>query len=425
MLIRLLLRFSSLGLKFGLAIVVARTLGFDAVAAYGLAVAASVIASKVLGLGFSAELNRQLSARDPLPAIGTARRLCGVFAGLYLLAMLALGVAGGSAARALGVPTSLLWGMLLVALSEHAAFEANAWLFSLHRFRAGSLLLFGRTGAWAALACGGLLAGILHSIDAVFALWFASNVLVVAVCWCGVAALARRAPHAARAHRAPARRELFAVWRHGLPFYLAGVLMASLQYAERFVAGGLASADALGRYVFAWSIASAVQTIAFATVAVTAGPGFVKTLAVDPSAFGPQLRRAIAAAVGVTAMTAIAILVVHGQLFQFAHERAGAREVAVLAVLLASFALRSAGDVLWTAAIALRVGSVVTLSMAAVAAAWAPLAWLLIRYSGTTGAALAHLAASAGIVAALALIVVRGARTFAAVPPAEGLSDAA
>ncbi|AXF24652.1 polysaccharide biosynthesis protein [Burkholderia pyrrocinia] len=425
MLIRLLLRFSALGLKFGLAIVVARMLGFDAVAAYGIAVAASVIASKVLGLGFSTELNRRLSARNPLPAIGRARTLCGVFAGLYLLAVLALGAAGGGAAHVLGIPTSLLWGVLLVALSEHAAFEANAWLFSLHRPRAGSLLLFVRTGAWAGLACAGLLAGVLHSIEAVFALWFASNALAVAVCWRSLAALMRRAPHAARADRAPGLHDLFAVWRHGLPFYLAGVLLSSLQYAERFIAGGLASTDALGRYVFAWSIANAVQTIAFSAIAVTAGPRFVRTLAADPAAFGRQLRRALAAAVGVTALAAVAILIVHDELFRLAHEQAGTREVAVLAVLLASFALRSAADVLWTAAIALRAGLAVTLSMAAVAAAWAPLAWHLIGHAGTTGAALAHLAASVGIVAALALIVARGARTHAVTPRREGLSDAA
>ncbi|WP_431290672.1 hypothetical protein [Burkholderia cepacia] len=93
MLTRLLLRFSALGLKFALAIVVARTLGFDAIAAYGLAVAASVIASKVLGLGFSPELNRRLSETNPMPAIAHARRLCVVYGALYVLLAAALAVA--------------------------------------------------------------------------------------------------------------------------------------------------------------------------------------------------------------------------------------------------------------------------------------------------------------------------------------------
>ncbi|WP_431290673.1 hypothetical protein [Burkholderia cepacia] len=63
------------------------------------------------------------------------------------------------------------------------------------------------------------------------------------------------------------------------------MLLAALQYAERFVAGGQVSADALGQYVFAWSIANAVQTVAFATVVATAGPRFVRALADTPGAF--------------------------------------------------------------------------------------------------------------------------------------------
>ncbi|AOK61018.1 polysaccharide biosynthesis protein [Burkholderia ubonensis] len=407
MLVRLFLRFSALGLKFALAIVVARTLGFDAVAAYGLAVAAAVIASKVLGLGFSVELNRRLSARNPLPAIGEARVLCVAFAGLYLLLGAALVVATAGAAGAFGIPARVLWCVLLVALSEHAAFEANAWMFSLHRPRAGSLLLFVRTGLWAGIACAGLLSGVLHTIEAVFALWFASNAFVVAASWRAMAAFARRARNAGLPARSTGLRDVFAVWRHGLPFYMAGVILSVLQYAERFIAGSLASADDVGRYVFAWSIANAVQTVAFATVAVTAGPGFVRALADDPAAFGVRLRRAIAASAGLTVLVAAAILAIHGEIFRLAHEQAGLREIIVLAVLLASFVLRAVADVLWTAAIALRAGVAMTLSMAATACACVPLAWWLIEGFGTTGAALAHLAASVAIVAALGLIVVR------------------
>ncbi|KUZ77119.1 lipopolysaccharide biosynthesis protein [Burkholderia ubonensis] len=411
MLIRLFLRFSALGLKFALAIVVARTLGFDAVGAYGLAVAASVIASKLLGFGFSVELNRRLSARDPLPAIREARTLGVAFGGLYLLLGAPLGAVAlsGAAPYAFGIPTRVLWCVLLVALSEHAAFEANAWMFSLHRSRTGSLLLFARTGAWAGIACAGLLAGAVHSIESVFALWIVSNALVVFLCWCGLGVLADRARRDGRPSPAPDWRDVFAVWRRGLPFYLAGVILSTLQYAERFFAGSLTSPDALGRYVFAWSVANAVQTVAFATVAVTAGPGFVHALAEAPHTFRPRLRRAIAASLSVTVLAGAAILAGHDALFGLAHEQASARETAVLAVLLGSFVLRSVTDVLWTAAIALRAGALVTPSMAAIALVWTPVAWRLIAHFGTTGAAAAHLAASAGVAGVLALIVVRGA----------------
>ncbi|RQU84917.1 polysaccharide biosynthesis protein [Burkholderia cenocepacia] len=420
MLTRLLLRSLALGLKFTLAIIVARTLGFDAVAAYGLAVAAAVIASKLLGLGFSPELNRRLSEPDPLPAFGAMRTLCVAYGGLYLtlVATLAVATANGDAAllARVGLSTRLAWCVLLVALSEHAAFEANGWLFSLHRPRAGSLLLFVRTGAWAGVAGAGLLVGALHSIESVFALWFAANTCVVVLSWRRIGAVARQAHDRPQAARAPAVRErgVLSIWRHGLPFYVAGIVLASLQYAERFIGGGHLSADALGRYVFAWSIANAIQALAFSTVVVTAGPRFVRVLSDAPGTFPRLAVRATVASVAVTSIAGAAVLALHRDLFAFAHEPAGTGQVALLATLLVSFVLRGAADVLWTAAIALRAGCAAMLSMIALALTYLPLAWSLIAHAGAMGAAIAHLAASAGIVATLALIVARTGRSRAA-----------
>ncbi|WP_369324803.1 polysaccharide biosynthesis protein [Burkholderia cepacia] len=427
MLIRLTLRFAALGLKFGLTIIIARALGFDAFAVYGLAVAASVVASKLLGLGFSTELNRRLSASDPLPAIGEAHRLGTAFAGLYLLICTSLAIASlaGFSAGEFGVSTRVLGCVLLVALAEHAAFETNTWMFSLHRPRVGSLLQFVRTGGWAAIACAGLLVGAIRSIEAVFALWFACNACVVAVSWHRIGVLARRAGHAGRIARMPAARDMIEVWLRGLPFYAAGGLLSILQYVERFIANGHASADALGRYVFAWSVANAVQAIALATVVATAAPDFVRVLTDDPADFRRRLRRAVAASAGLATLLSVAILAVHDDLFRLANERVGAHEVVLLAVLLASFVLRAAADVLWAAAIALRTGVAVTLSMAGIALVCVPAAWYLIARFGTTGAALAHLTASIAIVAALAPIVLRSVRIHAAGAIRRSVSDAA
>ncbi|VWB62140.1 putative polysaccharide biosynthesis transporter protein [Burkholderia aenigmatica] len=414
MLTRLLLRFAALGLKFALTVVIARTLGFDAVAAYGLAVAASVIASKALGLGFGPELNRRLSETNPLTAIDDARALSIGYGALYLLmaASFALVATNDSiVARldrfALSVP--LAWCVLLVALSEHAAFEVNGWLFSLHRPRAGSVLLFVRTGVWSGLACAGLLAGVLHSIEAVLALWIATNAAVVAVGWRKIRAFAQRVRGLGLPAPTPHPRRMWTVWRRGLPFYAAAVILASLQYAERFIAGGRIGADALGQYVFAWSIANAVQTVAFATVAVTAGPRLVRTLADTPDAFLRRTWQAIAASAAVTLLVSTGIVAAHRTLFAVAHEPVETGHVALLAVLLGSFVLRAAADVLWSAAIALRAGGVVLTAIAGLALLYVPVALHLISASGAEGAALAHLAASIAIATVLALIVARRA----------------
>lgn len=419
MLTRILLRFAALGLKFALTIVIARTLGFDALAAYGLAVAASVIASKALGLGFGPELNRRLSEPGPLAAIDAARTLSIGYGALYLLIATSFAVAmTNDAVVALldrfALSTPLAWCVLAVALSEHAAFEVNGWLFSLHRPRAGSALLFVRTGVWSGLACIGLLAGVLHSIEAMFVLWIATNVAVVAVGWRTIDACAKRTRAARRSACVQRPQRMFAVWRHGLPFYAAAVILSSLQYAERFIAGGRIGADALGQYVFAWSIANAVQTIAFATVVVTTGPRLVRTLGDAPDAFLRKTLFAVAASTVVTLLVSAGIVAVHRELFALAHQPADAGPIVLLAILLASFVLRAATDVLWSAAIALRSGGIVLTAIAGIAVLDVPVALYLIDSAGATGAALTHLTASIAIAAALALIVVRRAREMRA-----------
>ncbi|QQK06039.1 polysaccharide biosynthesis protein [Burkholderia anthina] len=429
MLTRLLLRFSALGLKFALAIVIAHALGFAALATYGLAVAVSVIASKALGLGFSPELNRRLSEINPLAAIGDARALSVGYGALYLLiaASFAVSTTNGAVVALLdrlSLSTPLAWCALLVALSEHAAFEVNGWLFSLHRPRAGSALLFVRTGVWSGLACAGLLTGVLDSIETVFALWIAANATVVAIAWRKIDSLSRQMRRTGLL--APERhpRRMWTVWRHGLPFYGAAVILASLQYAERFIAGSDIGADALGQYIFAWSIANAVQTIAFATVAATAGPRLVRTLADAPDAFLRRTLRAVAASAAVTVPVSAGIVAAHRELFALAHAPADRGHLALLAVLLVSFVLRAAADVLWSAAIALRAGGIVLTAIAALALLYVPAARYLIGAAGIEGAALAHLATSIGVVAALALIVARHGGDRHAARALEGPSHA-
>ncbi|WP_256859392.1 hypothetical protein [Burkholderia cenocepacia] len=145
---RLALRVGALGLKFVLTIVVARTLGFDAVAVYGVALAVSVVASKVLGLGFSTEINRRLAGPDPRDAIRTCMRLSVLYAGVYVALCGAAALPVGAfiglprAGALADVPLVLV---MLVACAEHAALEVNTWLFSLHRVRAASWVLFART----------------------------------------------------------------------------------------------------------------------------------------------------------------------------------------------------------------------------------------------------------------------------------------
>ncbi|KFL53442.1 polysaccharide biosynthesis protein [Burkholderia pyrrocinia] len=419
---RLALRVGALGLKFMLTIVVARTLGFDAVAVYGVALAVSVVSSKVLGLGFSTEINRRLAGPNPHDAVRTCVRLSVLYAGVYALlcGVAALPVDAFGAARIGALPDMQLPLVVLVACAEHAALEVNTWLFSLHRARAASWLLFVRTGAWAGVAIGALATRAIDSIDGLFAIWIAADVFVVAAGWVLIAGAAHRLP--AMPALSATRVRLGAVWRDGAPFFVALLLLSVLQYLERFVASAQLDANELGRYVFVWSIANAIQTIASATVVAVTAPRLVSALdstrAAAP-AFRAELARALRASLLLTGAAALAIAFMHPWIFRLAHAGNDTPSAAILAVLLLSFVLRAAADVLWAAAVALRAGRVVAGVIAVLTIACVPMSIALVHDQRALGAAVAHLVASIAVTAWLAWIVtsrvaaVRGKRVGA------------
>ncbi|MDN7643712.1 MULTISPECIES: hypothetical protein [Burkholderia cepacia complex] len=124
------------------------------------------------------------SPAAPLPATCNARASA---AALPVGAFTGLPQAGALA----DVPLVLV---MLVACAEHAALEVNKWLFSLHRVRAASWLLFARTSAWAGVAVAALAARAIVSIDGVSAIWLAGDALVVAPGCLLIAGTARRLP---------------------------------------------------------------------------------------------------------------------------------------------------------------------------------------------------------------------------------------
>ncbi|MFB9124525.1 polysaccharide biosynthesis protein [Paraburkholderia dipogonis] len=349
MLARFTFRVASLSLKFALTIIVARTLGFAAVAVYGLAVAASVVSSKLLGLGFSTEINRRLSAESPSQAIQDARRLLVLYCAVYVaiaIVLIVVCIAGGFDAFP-PITRGVFFGVMLVAFSEHAGLETTSYVFSLHQPRAGAVLLFIRTGAWAGVAILSLLAGLVHSIEAVFALWWGANIIATVAAYRCIQCRGHQSGFEQRAQAPRVPGSTRSVWMDGLPFFIATTALSGLQYGERFLASDVISTDTLGRYVFAWSVANSVQTIAYATIVVTAAPRLVRSLSAINGDFPATLHRAVRSSVAITSLAAVFILITHKLIFYTAHEPGGGRELTMLFILLVSFVLRSITDVYW------------------------------------------------------------------------------
>ncbi|SAL70443.1 polysaccharide biosynthesis protein [Caballeronia cordobensis] len=401
MALRLLLRVASLAAKFGLTIAVARALGFAAVGEYGLAVAVSVIASKLCGLGFSAELNRQLSGPTSKAAIETARGLRAVYVGFYLISgagLLAASLGGWSTEYSASVAT--VGFVLLVAASEHYALEVNTYVFSVHRSRAGSSMLFARTGGWAAIAIVGLLIGLVKDIHTVFVLWIVSNVGVTFWAWMLLSRLASRHGEAA-VRDVPLATQLRTTWTAGVHFYIGGVLLAGLQYAERFIATAWLPAAEVGRYVFMWSVANAVQTVAYATVGVIAGPRLARAAGATDVAWRETFRKSLRTTIGVSVTTAAGIACAAPIIFWTTKERTTPAALLTISILLASFMLRSIGDLLWWASVARRARQRIVLGMCVAASVALPISLWLIPGHGVVEVALAHLLGSVTVLVAL------------------------
>ncbi|QRR07599.1 hypothetical protein FPJ27_15060 [Burkholderia sp. MS455] len=407
MLIRIAMRVVALGAKFALTIAIARMLGFAAIADYGLAIAISVIASKVLGLGFSAELNRRLALPAPRQAIRDARTIAIVYVLAYLVlgsVVLLVRFKGGLAASHVSASTPWLT-IVAVAIAEHYAFECNTYVFSLHHTRTASLMLFVRSGVWPALAMAGLGSGVIVRLDTVLLLWISINSVVIIWAWQTLIAVATASEPAPR--RVDGHRDTLRLWRDGLSFYVGAALLASLQYAERLIAAPLLSDDALGRYVFAWSIANAIQTIAFAAIVSTAGPALAKAASVESRTFAPTLRRALYVSLRLTLLLSGGILLVREPLFRLAHEPLDSNGTTLLTILLLSFVLRGTIDLLWAAAIALRVGRTFALATALLGAGSLPITWYAIRAHSALGAACGHLLTSALLATGFGWLLIR------------------
>lgn len=407
MLTRLGLRALSLAAKFALTLLIAQRLGYAAVAQYGIAVAAAVIGTKVLGLGFSAECHRRL-ASEKGTAIADAIRLVPVHVVSYIvLAVVAVLLWQAGQGEVAGIPAaSLALAIGAVVIAEHQAFEVNSYLFALHRTHAASWLLFMRTGLWAVLAVVGLVGGWVASMLAVLWLWIGSDLLVIACGWYLVRCSDRegREVHAHRLRSKSAGR-LAGLWQAGAGFYVAAILLAGTQYTERLLGAGLLDAHALGHYVFLWAIANAVQTLVNAAVVTTAGPALARTVHDSPCLVAAVLKRQLLIALGLALAMAAGLWWGLDAVIALTGGHGDATDRTVFAILLASFVVRAVVDVEWVAAIALALRGATLQGMALVALAGAPLAWVLIRIGGMTGAALAHAALSLATASWLGLVL--------------------
>lgn len=343
MIIRFLLRGGGLGAKFLLVIAIGKFLGMPAMATYGLTVAISVIASKVLGLGFSFEVNRLVSSGE-----------CGMeipFRSLTICAIVAVCVSVAAVALTPYFSFTLdRQSAAIIAatvITEYISFEVNTLVFSAHRSSLGAVLMFLKTGVWAGVAVLGLWLKLIYSIEQVLILWMLCN---LAVLFWGMIVLIRFLPIKSGSGR------IIGVLKRGFPFYVASIFISLAQYVDRFVVARYSNPYELGGYIYAWQIANVVQTLTYAVVTTVAIPSLAAS-AREMLSKGSVFTNLFCSKwmfVNIVVSSSVLLLLM-GFYFLSSHYGEGRirlPELQILIVLGVSFIVRSMSDVLFGGLIA-------------------------------------------------------------------------
>lgn len=408
---RLVLRGIALTGKFLLAICIAKYIGLAAIGVYGLAVGFAVVGTKLFGLGFSAEINRRLGHVGGRGIILVAGRISAVYGLSYLLV-------GSIVLIALRAPIvhlqvsgvgGHLWLIFCVVIVEHLSFELNSYVFSLHKPKLGSWLLFMRTGGWSVVAIAALVSAYSTGIGDIFRIWIFSDILVVSVAACVLV----HEYFAADVNLGPYVGSIVGVWRGGYLFFISISVISAMQYLERFLASPHLSQDQLGRYVFVWSVANALQTISNAAIVVVTTPRLAKWAGMgDRVQYSKVLKSSLRTCLALTFTVAIVIVAMFRPVMNVAHIGMKSGDVLVMIMLLFSFMIRSVCDIFVAAAIATCSRISLLFATGLVATLGGPMVWWMCQMGTGTYVALSHLLVSVFMLLSLYYLIIRPSRGF-------------
>lgn len=304
-LLNLSLRGATLVSKFALIFMLAKFLEPAEVGLYGLLAATVFYVLMALGFDFYTFATRELILADRRLWAGMLRDQS-VFYGIVYSVLLPLCLL----LFWLGfLPWKLaIWFFPLLAL-EHLAQELNRLLVAISEPLWASIVLFVRSGAWAVVASVWMwLEPAQRTLEFVLAAW---TIGVLFACLLGASRL--RGLDAASL-----RRKVDWSWirrgvRVAFPFVLATLSLRALYTADRYWIEALGSLEVLAAYVLFVGIANAIMSFLDAAVFTFAYPALIAAAGKgDQPAFDSQMHRLGKQTLVVTAVLAIAALVLAG-----------------------------------------------------------------------------------------------------------------
>jgi O-antigen/teichoic acid export membrane protein len=250
----MLMRGSTLLLKFGLSFYLARYLDLQALGLYGLLVGATLLVPTALRAGLTSTLTRTLQDASPANMVSGILHYLAWTAGGYLLLAAALASAHGlHALPALPFP---LWLAVAAILAEHLVADVSMLFTNMGRNPTANALGLVQTSAWVLpfVVVSYLVPGC-RSIEALLWFWVMGSVLALLI-------FSQPLWHWPWRHSAGLQRPWFrsslAASRY---LYLSDLTGTAAQFADRYLIAWMIDLEHAGVYTLFFQLANAVYTL--------------------------------------------------------------------------------------------------------------------------------------------------------------------
>jgi hypothetical protein len=250
----MLLRGSTIVLKFGLSFYVARFVGLSELGVYGLVVGATLVLPNCYRAGLTSSIARTLLDAEPAQMTHDLRHYLVWTLACYGLSLGLLPfVQRLDAVSALQVNVYVVW---LIVLAEHLAADLALLLNNLYRARASNVFGLAQTALWVLpFVALGWWFPALRSLPALLAFWAAGATLAVLGC----AMLFARWPWR---DGAPLQRAWFASNLRASGYLYFSDLTGTLgQFVDRYLIAVLIDIEHAGLYTLFFQMANAVYTL--------------------------------------------------------------------------------------------------------------------------------------------------------------------
>lgn len=255
----MLLRGSTIVLKFGLSFYVARFIGLGELGVYGLVVGATLVLPNFYRAGLTSSIARALLDAEPAQMTQDLRHyLAWTLAGYGLTLGLLPFVQRLDFVHGLHLNVYVVW---LIVLAEHLAADLSLLLNNLYRTRGANVFGLAQTAIWVLpfVALGLWFPG-LRSLPALLAFWAAGALLSVLAC----ATLFVHWPWRAGT---PLRRSWYASKLRASGYLYFSDLTGTLgQFVDRYLIAVLIDIEHAGIYILFFQLANAIYTLVASSI---------------------------------------------------------------------------------------------------------------------------------------------------------------